>query len=834
MSFARVLYELPTERLREIVRRRAATLRGIPRIDDKRALARFLAEALSLHSSVIAALNNTNLLELRTLLFLILHEGEVPFAEVVKAVGEEHRARLEAAVEGLEANGLALRTVQEGHPVLFVPGAVRERAPLPLPLRYRLPHALQKYDAATILHLYECLALPQSEALNHATRIAAIVRELTDPERLRARVARLSKGAQETLEFVMRQNGVTTLTDLASRLEARHRNQLLSFGWNQHWKQGKPRNPVEELLAQGLLVMESSVGWGYGHLLIPGDLMGTLLGQPLLGDWTLAEPEWETIPASSTPISRHETLARDIAYLLGYLGRTDAARTGKGIMHRSVFKTLARGLTVPTPHYAAFVYALSREADLIAAQGRNNLYNVTRQGLAWLEQSPETQLNGLYDVWRNQTAWAESCADPLADATVYYNAETIRAYRDCARSLLTDLARERPDELASFRSLAARARFRWWSRFPAIPPPGAEDNTEDTDNSEADSPTTLTLLHRLCAESLYWLGLTEIRQNARGVPTHVRLSPLGRRRLLGEEENAAAIPVSESFIVQPNLEIYAPPNLAPRLLYRLFRITNPSGNGLLTLNGETLRRALDRGETAGGLLEFLRAHSQTGVPQNVEYLIHEIGERHGHIKVGQAGLYIQVSDPQLLKELKAQKKLGIHFRGQLADTVALITGDSVEAVLRQLRQAGYFPVNADEQEDRRPSTAPGSRRVQPAPRPEKAAPSEIETRIDWEAVAASDGLPWETSAPTTAPSESVTAQKDIVALLSRAIREHLCVEIEYQRNDWEPRTERIIEPRGIVGSLVSAHCRLRHDDRQFNLRYIRQARLTGETFETRE
>jgi hypothetical protein len=76
----------------------------------------------------------------------------------------------------------------------------------------------------------------------------------------------------------------------------------------------------------------------------------------------------------------------------------------------------------------------------------------------------------------------------------------------------------------------------------------------------------------------------------------------------------------------------------------------------------------------------------------VEHLLREIGTRHGHIRIGQAGLYIKVDDPMLLKELRSLKNVDIHFREELADTVALIAGSSVDALLKQLRHAGYLPV----------------------------------------------------------------------------------------------------------------------------------------------
>src|SRR5437588_38485 len=137
MSFAKLLYNLPAKRLREVVRRRAGTLRGVPRITEKRALAAFLAEALSTPDSISGA-----------------------FDKLVQSAGEANRARLERAVDSLELNGLAFWIEVDGRRAVWVPPAVRQHTPVPLPLRYRLPVVLQKYDAARVGLLHVNLKLP--------------------------------------------------------------------------------------------------------------------------------------------------------------------------------------------------------------------------------------------------------------------------------------------------------------------------------------------------------------------------------------------------------------------------------------------------------------------------------------------------------------------------------------------------------------------------------------------------------------------------------------------------------------------------------------------------
>jgi hypothetical protein len=835
MTYTELLYGLSTERLREIVRRRAAAMRSLPRVKTKRELCAFLAQSLSERQSIQETLHNTNLLEIRVLVFVIVEGGSLSFEKLVVEAGEEARPRLETAVSELEASALLIRTLRGNETILVVPTAVRQHTPLPPPLRHQLPQALEQYDAVTVTQIYQNLGLP-SMAITKSARAKAIIEDLTNSARLTFLVETLSEEAKKLLDYVLLHKGVSSLYELGAKLDTRQRNQLYSYDWSRRWVQGKPRNGVEELLSYGLLALVGAVGWGYGHIVIPGDVLNTLSGRGYFSGGAPKQPDWQILPGKEAPPHRHETLCRDIAYLLGYLGRTDAGRTNKDLIHRNILKSMAKGLTIPTVAYASFVYAIAREADLVGLQGKHDHYEITTQGEAWLEQPAEAQLSSLYTVWRGQGLYAENAMEALLDNRAFYHVDETRAYRANAITLLTEFAGEHPDDFVSLSSLAARAHFQWWSRFPAenstrtaeVVAEGEFDEEEDALPPETLSPSEL--LSRICAESLYWLGLVETSGQPANGASFVRLSPRGCRVLAGmtEAETLQTAPV-DMFIVQPNLEIYAPPNLAPRHLYRLFRVADPNSSGMLVISRDNLRRALDRGETTTGLLDFLRKHSNTGVPQNVEYLINEVGGRHGHIKVGQAGIYLQVTDPVLLQELMAQKKLGIHFRGQLGETVALVTGDSVEAILKQLRQAGYLPVAAGSPET---ETHSKPRKVIYAqPKPPKNLSNDVESRIDWAAIEKDAETPWQVETKAEIPPSVETNLANIQALLARAVRANLCVEIAYQAKAEVAATQRVIEPREMNGSLVHAFCRLRNDNRMFNVRYIKWARPTGEVFE---
>ncbi len=744
MSYADLLYRLPADRLRQIVRRRAPTLRSVPRISDKRELANFLSSALCHYTSVVRAIEDTTLPELRVLVAVVARGGDVPFSELVKVVGAEKEAALAQTIDGLELSGLALWDRLRTEPHVFVPKAVRDEVTLPPSLRHPLHSVLEKYDVPTLSRICENLGLSAVAAPVRAPRVTAITREVTDPERFRQHLERLSEEAQRVFSFLVERGGAAYVQEIAFRMDARRRSQLMTSGWPTQWAVGKPRNGVEELLGSAMAVLDVEEGWGRWQLVIPIEVLDAAVGFSPYGELVPDPPPWQTTPAGGAAPQSHDSLIRDIAFLLGFLGRTEAARTGTGNIHRNALKALARGLTVPTVRYAEFVYAVSRDAGLIAPKGRKGLYDAGPRARSWLNEPEDAELKALYDAWRGRVSWAEPYSEPLADGRTYRDSTCVAALRESALTLLTDLAQERPAELASFESLAARGAYRWWSRFRFG---NAADDEEDEETPAEVVSSNVEAMRRICAESLFWLGLTEVVRGVGGTATHVRLSPRGRLQLLGEPTPEAP-PPPEAFVLQPNLEIYAPPNLPARILHRLFRLAEPTGSGMLALSKDSLRRALDRGENATSLLKFFKQHSQTGVPQNVEYLIKEVGGRHGHIKIGQAGLYLQVSDPVLLKELKAHKGLKIHFREDLADTVALITGDSVDAVLRQLRQVGYFPVASDDKAEdagRARSHYKGDEEDDwdiPSgswyPAPTRSA-VDLESRIDWKAIEKVEG-----------------------------------------------------------------------------------------------
>ena len=108
----------------------------------------------------------------------------------------------------------------------------------------------------------------------------------------------------------------------------------------------------------------------------------------------------------------------------------------------------------------------------------------------------------------------------------------------------------------------------------------------------------------------------------------------------------------------------------------------------------SVRRAFDEGSSAAGLLSSLGDIAGGPLPQPLEYLITDVGRRHGVVTVT-AGLCVLHSrdDPALLQQIcsdRSLKQLGLQL---IAPMVALSQQNS-DTTLTALRRAGYLPSDA--------------------------------------------------------------------------------------------------------------------------------------------
>src|SRR4029453_5146644 len=182
------------------------------------------------------------------------------------------------------------------------------------------------------------------------------------------------------------------------------------------------------------------------------------------------------------------------------------------------------------------------------------------------------------------------------------------------------------------------------------------------------------------------------------------------------------------------LTAVAPGYLAPELSAKLHLMADAEGQGPATIyrfSATSIRRALDAGNDAEGLLAFLRRHSATAVPQPLEYLITDTASRHGRLRVASSASFIQSDDENALTELLGEAGAGGLGLIRLAPAV-LASSAGPRGAARVLRELGLSP-SVEEAEAsairvRRSTAVAGSRPVYTAPRTAPP-PDAVETQL---------------------------------------------------------------------------------------------------------
>jgi len=178
------------------------------------------------------------------------------------------------------------------------------------------------------------------------------------------------------------------------------------------------------------------------------------------------------------------------------------------------------------------------------------------------------------------------------------------------------------------------------------------------------------------------------------------LSSAGRVAAAGGGEDAAAAlarwapEVTTTFVVQADLTAIAAGDLDAAVRRELQLLADVESKGAATVyrfSEASLRRGFDAGRTAAEIDTFLDQHAERGVPQPLRYLVGDIGRRHGRVRIGTASCYLRCDDPALLAEILRGKQTASLGLRRLTDTV-LLSDAEPEAVLATLRKAGYLPM----------------------------------------------------------------------------------------------------------------------------------------------
>jgi hypothetical protein len=171
------------------------------------------------------------------------------------------------------------------------------------------------------------------------------------------------------------------------------------------------------------------------------------------------------------------------------------------------------------------------------------------------------------------------------------------------------------------------------------------------------------------------------------------------RALLSDDEPAKALlkvlptPV-DHVLIQADLTAVAPGPLITDLARELALAADVESTGGATVyrfTPESVRRALDAGRGAAELIDLLKRHSATELPQPLTYLIEDVARRHGRLRVGVASAYVRSDDPAVLDEILADRRSDQLRLHRLAPTVLASRVPRAE-LLDSLRALGYAPV----------------------------------------------------------------------------------------------------------------------------------------------
>lgn len=185
-----------------------------------------------------------------------------------------------------------------------------------------------------------------------------------------------------------------------------------------------------------------------------------------------------------------------------------------------------------------------------------------------------------------------------------------------------------------------------------------------------------------------------------------RLSTVGQQYFAGERGAARAyleqaFPTSVAHVyVQPDLSIVAPGPLDSAIEEQLLNFAILESSGLASsyrISARTLESALSAGHSETDIRDFLTAHSLTGIPQPLDYLLSEATRRHGSIVIRDAlddrldariRALVCCTDPAVAAQLRVDRSLTSLALAPLGDTELSSLFEPTQ-VATALRAAGY-------------------------------------------------------------------------------------------------------------------------------------------------
>lgn len=433
--------------------------------------------------------------------------------------------------------------------------------------------------------------------------------------------------------------------------------------------------PMEVALAYGLLrpldadtvLMPREVAWFLrGHRLVrvppaatPPDL-GT--GHPRRADLI-----------DRAGVGAAITVLRDIEQLVSSVDDLGLRLLRSGGLAAKDLGAVVSLLRLPSAHpqrsraYAVLLVELAWASGLVNQVNSETLLP-TAAFDQWLEQPAVQRWTGLVRVWLDTPRWYAWSARPKAHA-LGPDADW-RGAVDLRRGLVSVCAEVAPGIVVGSDALAEAYA---WHR-PALA-------------SQVDLVELTTQ---------WWEEAGALGLQALDAVTGLMAVALPDGRVPAELAEEFPEPVSE-LILQSDLTAVAPGPLAHEVgrTIRLLAAQESRGaGGVFRFSAGSLRRAFDAGWNGDRVLAWLAEHSSTGVPQPLEYLVGDVARRHGRIRLGTVGSWLQTDDEAVITQVLTDPEAGALGLRRLAPGV-LVADAEADEVATLLHRIGLSPAAED-------------------------------------------------------------------------------------------------------------------------------------------
>lgn len=475
-----------------------------------------------------------------------------------------------------------------------------------------------------------------------------IVEIFLNPVSLKNAVARLNSYERLVLRILTFSCGDT---GVPFHLFNRKINQM-SRGWPSRGSE------ILHTLAKSGLIFSFARGSIQYHYIVPADLR-SLLQEIFATDINKAIKSPKQPPKNFRDDGF--ALVRDVFSFLCFASQYGIQQTQQGSIYKRIQKGLLRRFEAPDdtpkvydninpivgdPDRLAFIFHFCRHQKLIRQKDSNLL--CSEAGREWIQKTDSEKLVDIYRHWLRHNMLKEP---PVS----------------IALSIVRTLPLER------------------WILLSSI-----QEQVSKFSVSTTWMQTLYSQLERSFVSHLTYMGGVAFAHL--GDDVAVRVTDLGQHLFYGEPIKSYKF--ESSFIIQPNHEVLASSYLAPELRWKLNHIAELRQADQMStykFSAESIYKGLGSGFSLDEILAFLKTHSRTGIPQNVEISIKDWAERYGQIYLMDVML-LRCKNERIAQEIKASTQIGRYILGKISPIDFVVSRQQSKELLALLKKQNYMPL----------------------------------------------------------------------------------------------------------------------------------------------